>query len=538
MDFSLFGESLFSEPLKQQMGGTIANKYIVPPFSILNTQEKRWQIRKRQWIKYGIKSEIGRTSKLTYQIGDMDEYRKYETEKKGKEGKGYNSDKYNTNLSKKAQRALGCYSAFGESTLDRNTGGIVGTSIFDPVLTELMYTWFCPKGGQIIDPFAGGSVRGILSTFLGYKYWGCDLRKEQILANKDNANEVFNRTPPKTSTIKVKISSKSLNQMFVMCKPNYIINNCKGRCCQGTGNIKVTIHKSEQNRIKGLKEGIKIKDSMLVADDRGLCPFKTDSGLCSIHDKKPFGCAASPFTLTKKNTLIVRNRYRMLKCYKTDHKKVPAYMAHKQSLVAIFGKKEMIKIVKSARKGNDCFAKISYQKYKMLIDNDFSKNKKDFNVLLPDNLEWVQGDSLETASNAPLSDFLFTCPPYGDLEIYSDDKRDISNMDYDSFMGTFTCIIDKSLDRLKENRFICVVVGDFRNKKGFYRGFVSDTIQMFQKGGIPLYNEFILKTAIGSLPVRIQAQFDSYKKIGRCHQNVLVFFKGDPKTIKETFKRD
>ncbi|MFT7593218.1 MAG: hypothetical protein ACI8R4_000531 [Paracoccaceae bacterium] len=35
-----------------------------------------------------------------------------------------------------------------------------GTSIFDPVLCEIAYRWFCPQGGTVLDPFAGGSVRG------------------------------------------------------------------------------------------------------------------------------------------------------------------------------------------------------------------------------------------------------------------------------------------------------------------------------------------------------------------------------------------
>ena len=42
-----------------------------------------------------------------------------------------------------------------------------GTSIFDPVLCELAYRWFCPPGGVVLDPFAGGSVRGIVASKLG-----------------------------------------------------------------------------------------------------------------------------------------------------------------------------------------------------------------------------------------------------------------------------------------------------------------------------------------------------------------------------------
>ena len=43
-----------------------------------------------------------------------------------------------------------------------NTGGIL--SVFDPVLCELMYYWFSFDKAKILDPFAGGSVRGIIAS--------------------------------------------------------------------------------------------------------------------------------------------------------------------------------------------------------------------------------------------------------------------------------------------------------------------------------------------------------------------------------------
>src|SRR5688572_4612648 len=50
-----------------------------------------------------------------------------------------------------------------------------GTSIFDPVLCELIYRWFVPPGGLVLDPFAGGSVRGIVAAMLGRRYVGVEL---------------------------------------------------------------------------------------------------------------------------------------------------------------------------------------------------------------------------------------------------------------------------------------------------------------------------------------------------------------------------
>lgn len=36
------------------------------------------------------------------------------------------------------------------------------------------------EGGTILDPFAGGSVRGIVANFLGFNYTGLELRPEQV----------------------------------------------------------------------------------------------------------------------------------------------------------------------------------------------------------------------------------------------------------------------------------------------------------------------------------------------------------------------
>ena len=220
--------------------------------------------------------------------------------------------------------------------------GSSGTSIFDPVLCELAYKWFCPPGGQILDPFAGGSVRGIVASLLGYRYWGCDLRAEQVAANE---------------------AQKDI-------------------------------------------------------------------------------------------------------CKDAPHQPV-----------------------------------------------------------------WVCGDSQDTMKSAPQADFVFTCPPYGDLERYSDDPRDVSTMPYGQFLGAYKAILDASAQRLKPDRFLCVVVGDFRDPKtGNYRGFVADTILICRELlKLPLYNEAILITAIGSLPVRVGKQFEAGRKLGKTHQNVLVFVKGDGK---------
>lgn len=220
-----------------------------------------------------------------------------------------------------------------------------GTSIFDPVLCELSYRWFCPPCGQIIDPFAGGSVRGIVASKLGRRYWGGELRAEQVEANRDQA----------------------------------------ARICD---------------------------DPMPV---------------------------------------------------------------------------------------------------------------------------WHVGDSRDIAASAAgfEADFLFSCPPYADLEVYSDDPNDLSTLAYEQFREAYFHIIAESCKLLKDDRFACFVVGEVRGKDGSYYGFVPDTIEAFRRAGLAYYNEAILVTAAGSLPIRAGRQFEAGRKLGKTHQNILVFVKGDAKRATE-----
>ena len=50
---------------------------------------------------------------------------------------------------------------------------------------------------------------------------------------------------------------------------------------------------------------------------------------------------------------------------------------------------------------------------------------------------------------------------------------------------------------------------------------------------MPSYNEAILVTPAGSPPIRAGKQFTASRKLGKTHQNVLTFVKGDPKRATE-----
>jgi len=340
---------------------TLTDRFIVPPFSVLDARQGYWQERKRAWLALGIQSELGRGNEnlgmshpeTTSTMNFYSEKRRLEAEQDRElskdetasilAGRGQLKDARAANRQRKdIARSFGQDLMRGENpNFGRRATGTEnmasGTSIFDPVLCELAYRWFCPPNGKVLDPFAGGSVRGIVATTLRCEYVGVELRPEQVEANQ-------------------------LQAQAIGASPNWVVG-----------------------------------DSAHVRD---------------------------------------------------------------------------------------------------LVPGDY--------------------------------DFWFTCPPYYDLEVYSDLSGELSALPtYADFLAQYRHIIAESVVMLKPNRFACIVVGDIRDKHGHYRNFVSDTIAAFRDAGCELYNEAILVTALGSLPIRVAKQFEAGRKLGKTHQNVLVFVKGD-----------
>ena len=286
----LFGNEIIEDVL-------LRDKFLEPPFSVLDTRKGSWQNRKRRWQSLGIKSELGR-----------------ENTSGNNQWNGYDRE---------------C-----ESGKKIAAGGNV-SSIFDPALTELMYNWFCPENGSILDPFAGGSVRGIVANYLGYKYTGIELRQEQVDSNREQA----------------------LNILEVNNQP-----------------------------------------------------------------------------------------------------------------------------------------------------------------------QWYCGDSEKVLSENwnTKFDMIFSCPPYADLEVYSDLPDDLSNMDYKDFTNKYRSIIGKALKLLKRDCYAVFVVGEVRDKDGFYYDFVGDTKRAFIEQGVKLYNDAILLNTVNTASMRASTHMKT-KKLVKIHQNVLVF---------------
>lgn len=130
-------------------------------------------------------------------------------------------------------------------------------------------------------------------------------------------------------------------------------------------------------------------------------------------------------------------------------------------------------------------------------------------------------------------DMIFSCPPYFDLEEYSNLENDASNQEtYEDFIKILDNAFTDSIRCLKDNRFAVIIVGDLRDKEGFYYNFHEDIKFIFNKNGMRLYNELILIEPIGLNAMRANATMRS-RKVPKVHQNILVFFKSEDKRIED-----
>ena len=154
------------------------------------------------------------------------------------------------------------------------------------------------------------------------------------------------------------------------------------------------------------------------------------------------------------------------------------------------------------------------------------------------NAKYICDDGQNVAKHIPAEsqDFFFSCPPYFDLEVYSDLENDASNQkDYESFRQILENAFTGAVKCLKPNRFAVVVMSNVRDHKdGHYYDICSDISRIFEKNGCILYNEIILLNVIGTAAIRAKQAMKN-RKVCRVHQEVLVYYKGDPNKIKDEF---
>jgi hypothetical protein len=502
-------------------------------------------------------------------------------------------------------------SAWPQEGVESQYGTASGTSIFDPVLCELVYRWFCPPGGLVLDPFAGGSVRGIVAAQLGRRYLGVELRPEQTLANREQAARIC---APSSVAYPVGTEDALLEQTPIDTRGGYAVKRDdlfhvagvaggKARTCwhlaQGaTGLVTAGSRSSPQANIVAQ-----------IARRLGVpCRIHTPTGVLSpeLMAAQAAGAEIVQHKAGYNNVIVARAREDAalrgwrdipfgMECEEATRQtraqvaNLPAVAARLvvpvgsgMSLAGIlWGLQDagrdlpVLGVVVGARpeKRLDRYAPKGWRQQVTLVASGLDYHAeaerttlgdlaldpiyeaKCLPFLQPGDLlwvvgirqtanaprrsvgtpDWIDGDARDLSTLCPdtQADLVFSCPPYADLEVYSDDPRDLSTMPYPEFLAAYRAIISTCVDMLAPDRFACFVVGDVRDPKGFYRGFVGDTVRAFEDAGARLYNEAILVTAVGSLPIRAGRAFDSGRKLGKTHQNVLVFCKGDPRKATE-----
>ncbi len=191
--------------------------------------------------------------------------------------------------------------------------------------------------------------------------------------------------------------------------------------------------------------------------------------------------------------------------------------------------------------GGTAFGFVSGSLGKQYIGIELRKEQVDFNLNrfkeygLPS--KYICDDGRNVAMHIPKEsqDLLFSCPPYFDLEKYSNDPRDASNQEsYEDFRNLIDEAFTSAIGCLKPNRFAAIVIGDVRDKRGAYLAMPNDIIDIFRRGGMMLYNHAIIVNNTPTAAVRASGNMAT-RKLVTTHQEVLVFYKGNPKGIKADF---
>lgn len=120
-------------------------------------------------------------------------------------------------------------------------------------------------------------------------------------------------------------------------------------------------------------------------------------------------------------------------------------------------------------------------------------------------------------------DCAITCPPYYDLEVYSDQQDDISNLgSYAEFNASMWLCAQAHRERMKPGAFVCIIVGLFRDKKGELIDFPADTVENFRDAGFTYWQNIILSKNFASAAVRAGNAWKGKKLVPR-HENLLIF---------------
>ena len=113
------------------------------------------------------------------------------------------------------------------------------------------------------------------------------------------------------------------------------------------------------------------------------------------------------------------------------------------------------------------------------------------------------------------------CPPYFDLEEYSDLDEDLSNMSDEDFSDAMRDTLEKADRSLKNNRFAAFVVGSVRDKKRNLRDMKSLMVECAPDSW-NLANDAVLVNQVGSAAIRARGFFEKGRALGRVHQDLSL----------------
>ena len=120
-------------------------------------------------------------------------------------------------------------------------------------------------------------------------------------------------------------------------------------------------------------------------------------------------------------------------------------------------------------------------------------------------------------------DMALTCPPYHNLEKYSDLPDDISNLgSYEEFNQSMFECAQAHRRVMKPGAFVCIVVANFRAKDGELIDFRGDTVSNFREAGFKFHQDVILSRNFASAAVRAANAWRGKKLVPR-HEHLLVF---------------
>jgi hypothetical protein len=126
----------------------------------------------------------------------------------------------------------------------------------------------------------------------------------------------------------------------------------------------------------------------------------------------------------------------------------------------------------------------------------------------------------------PEADCIFSCPPYWDLEKYESVPGQLSDIkNYDLFIERFKQIMEKCISKLKDNGFICLVVGDFRKDEKLI-SFETDTIKMMESiPRIVLWDKIILQNIDHGWASRKFGSIKHKRIVAKVTEYLLIFKK-------------